>query len=164
MGGDQGETDRDPGLKLLLPILGVVALIAAAAAIAAPEDKVEMTSKMSGKQEVPGPGDKDGKGTAELKVNAVKQKVCFTIEYEGLSGTATAGHIHKGAKGDDGNIVVELFTTEQESPVEDCVKVEKERTLKKIVKSPADFYVNVHDDEFPEGAIRGQLKVTEPQQ
>ena len=151
-------------LKLLLPIIAAAGLIAAAAAIAAPEDKVEMSAKMSGKQEVPGPGDKDGKGTAELKVNTVKQKVCFTIEYEGLSGTATAGHIHKGAKGDDGNIVVELFTTEQESPVEDCVKVEKERTLKKIVKSPADFYVNVHDDEFPEGAIRGQLKVTEPQQ
>ena len=103
-------------LKLLLPIIAAAGLIAAAAAIAAPEDKVEMSAKMSGKQEVPGPGDKDGKGTAELKVNAVKQKVCFTIEYEGLSGTATAGHIHKGAKGDDGNIVVELFTTEQESP------------------------------------------------
>jgi hypothetical protein len=145
-------------IKLLAPILGATAVLAAATAFAAPADKVELEAKMSGKQEVPGPGDKDGKGTAQLQVNTAKQKVCFLFEYDIPSGTATAGHIHKAPKGEDGKIVVELFTGEQESPVEDCVKVKKERVLKRIVKSPADFYVNLHNDQFPDGAIRGQLK------
>jgi hypothetical protein len=151
-------------IKFVAPVLGAIAMLAATTAFAAPADKVELQAKMSGKQEVPGPGDKDGKGTAQLQVNTAKQKVCFLFEYDIPSGTATAGHIHKGAKGEDGKIVVELFTDQQESPVEDCVKVEKKRLLKRIVKSPADFYVNLHNEQFPDGAIRGQLKLAPGQQ
>jgi hypothetical protein len=146
-------------IKLLAVVLAAATVVAAATAFAARAAKVELEAKMSGKQEVPGPGDTKGKGTAQLQVNTKKQKVCFLFEYDIPSGTATAGHIHKGAKGEDGKIVVELFTSEQQSPVEDCVKVDKKRLLKRIVKSPADFYVNLHNDQFPDGAIRGQLKL-----
>jgi hypothetical protein len=146
-------------MKLLAVVLGAATAIAAATAFAAAPNKVELEAKMSGKQEVPGPGDQKGKGDAQLLVNTKKQKVCFLFEYDIPSGTATAGHIHKGAKGEEGKIVVELFTTEQASPVEDCVKVDKKRLLKRIAKSPADFYVNLHNTQFPDGAIRGQRKV-----
>jgi hypothetical protein len=146
-------------MKLLAVVLGAATAIVAATALAAPPKKVELEAKMSGKQEVPGPGDHKGKGEAQLLVNTKKQKVCFLFEYDIPSGTANAGHIHKGAKGEEGKIVVELFTSEQASPVEDCVKVEKERLLKRIAKTPGNYYVNLHNQQFPDGAIRGQLKL-----
>jgi hypothetical protein len=147
-------------LKLVTLIIGTAAFAAVAIpALAAPPNVVELGAKLKGKEEVPGPGDEKGTGEAQLEVKVAKLKVCYLIEYDLPSGTATAAHIHKGAKGVAGKIVVELFEGEQQSPAEDCVKVEKERKLKKIVKNPGDFYVNVHNEQFPDGAIRGQLKV-----
>ena len=37
-----------------------------------------------------------------------------------------------------------------------CVEVDRELALA-ILKHPADYYVNVHNAEFPAGAARGQL-------
>lgn len=146
-------------LKILTLIIGTAAFAAAVVpALAAVEDAV-LGAKLKGQEEVPGPGDKDGTGTAEIETKIKKSKVCYLVEYELPSGTATAAHIHKGEKGVAGKIVVELFEGEEQSPVEDCVKVENKRKLKKIVKNPAGFYVNVHNEQFPEGAIRGQLKL-----
>ena len=40
---------------------------------------------------------------------------------------------------------------------DDCVKG-KRKTLRKIARNPERFYVNIHNDDYPDGAIRGQLK------
>jgi hypothetical protein len=145
-------------LKILTLAIATAAFAAfVVPALAAVED-AELSAKLKGKEEVPGPGDNDGKGEAQLETKIAKSKLCYLVEFEDI-GTATAAHVHKGPKGEDGKIVIPLFEEETESPAEDCIKVEKDRTLKKIVKNPADFYVNVHSTEFPDGAIRGQLKV-----
>jgi CHRD domain len=145
-----------------LKISALVVAAAAFAALAVPAigavDDAELQAKLKGKEEVPGPGDNDGKGEAQLETKIAKSKLCYLVEYEDI-GTATAAHVHKGPKGEAGKIVIPLFEEQTESPAEDCIKVEKDRTLKKIVKNPSDYYVNVHNEEFPEGAIRGQLKI-----
>ena len=151
-------------LKILTLTIATAAFAAfVVPALAAVED-VELSAKLKGKEEVPGPGDNDGAGEAQLETKIAKSKLCYLVEFEDI-GTATAAHVHKGAKGEDGKIVIPLFEEATESPAEDCIKVESERKLKKIAKNPADFYVNVHTEEFPDGAIRGQLKVIgKPQQ
>jgi hypothetical protein len=84
-------------LKLVTLIIGTAAFAAGAIpALAAPPDAV-LSAKLKGKEEEPGPGDPDGTGTAELEVKVAKLKVCYLIEYELPSGTATAAHVHKGA-------------------------------------------------------------------
>ena len=144
-------------LKTLALVVATAAFAAAVVpAVAAVEDAV-LEAKLKGSEEVAG-GDKDGTGLAQIETKIKKSKLCYLIEYEDIE-PADAAHIHKAPKGEDGKIVVTLFDETTESPAEDCVKVKSERTLKKIVKNPADYYVNVHNAEFPDGAIRGQLKV-----
>jgi hypothetical protein len=147
----------------LLAGAGAFAAVAIPALVsAAPGDKVELTAKLDGKQEVPGPGDEDGKGSAQLKLNANKGKICFEITFSNI-GDPTQAHIHKAPKGDDGPIKVTLVGGSAQSsgttgsPIEDCVESE-EKVINRITDNPERFYVNVHNDEFPDGAIRGQLK------
>jgi hypothetical protein len=138
---------------------GLLAAIAIPALVsAAPEDKVKLDAKLSGKQEVPeGSGDEDGKGTADLTLNSKKERICFEGTFRNIDNP-TAGHIHKGLKGVDGPIKVTLFenTAGVTSPVEDCVKA-KAKQIDRIAKNPERFYVNLHNGAFPDGAIRGQL-------
>jgi hypothetical protein len=145
-------------LKILILAIAAAAFAAAVVpALAAVED-AELSAKLKGKEEVPGPGSKTGTGTAQLETKIAKSKLCYLVEFKDI-GTATAADVNKGPKGEEGKVVIPLFDEDTESPAEDCVKVTSERKLKKIVKSPADYYVNVHTAEFPDGAIRGQLKV-----
>lgn len=148
-------------LGLAGTIVGTV-LIALVAASTAGAKNTPLAATLNGANEVPGPGDPDGSANAvldiELKSGKKKGKVCFLIPWDGII-TPTAGHIHQGGAGTDGPIVVPLFDNPAgETFPNDCVKA-KSRVLKRIVKTPVNFYVNVHNPDFPGGAIRGQLSL-----
>jgi hypothetical protein len=141
---------------------GALALIAAlvipAAEAAAP---TQLSAKLRGAAEVPGPGDPNGKGEAFIAVKKAKRKVCFQLSYRRID-EPEAAHIHKGGRNDAGPVKVLLFEDPSGLPVPGAVDG-CERTKRKIVRqlsrNPQKFYVNVHNDEFPDGAIRGQLKL-----
>jgi hypothetical protein len=148
---------------------GRIALLSAVAAMAAvialpslSPGATLLGAKLKGSEEVPGPGDQDGKGGIQLSLKAKKKKVCFTLEYRKLDGGAVAGHIHKGQKGDAGPIKVELFDVDpplpEEGSFEGCAKNVKRKLIRKLKRRPENFYVNVHTPPYPDGAIRGQLK------
>lgn len=126
-------------------------------------DTVKLTTKLTGKAEVPGPGSKNGKGDITVKVTPSKRKVCFVLDVKNLD-PIHAGHIHKGAEGVAGPIKVTLFEDDTgldgDGAYDGCVKQVKKKLLKKIVKNPANYYVNIHTGDFPDGAIRGQLAQT----
>jgi CHRD domain len=146
------------------PVLVLAALAAATAlaipalAPAGPQNTTQLSAKLKGNQEVPGPGDNNGKGEGFFAVKPKKGKVCFQVSWVKIEDPS-AGHIHKGEKGEAGPIKVLLFDeTPPTSIVEDCVKDVKKKLLKRIAKNPEKFYVNIHNADFPDGAIRGQLK------
>lgn len=109
---------------------------------------------LSGASEVPGPGDPDGKGTVNLTFNPDKGEVCYDIAVSDIEAP-TAAHIHIGAVGKSGGPKV-TFAKGTDGSWRGCASLDKE-LLKEIVKKPADYYVNVHNAEFPNGALRGQL-------
>ncbi len=101
-----------------------------------------------------GSGDTDGSGTATLIYNHDKGELCFELSVKDIQ-EASSAHIHAGAAGADGDVKVTL-----KAPAggmsKGCVSVDK-ALLKEIAENPGNFYVNVHNAEFPKGAIRGQL-------
>ena len=140
------------------PAMTALSLAAGAALLAAPALSAEggrkLDTKLSGAAEVPGPGDSDGGGTASVTVNAGRNQVCYTLGVTGID-TATMAHIHKAAVGDAGPVVVAL-TAPADGSSKGCATIARDLALD-ILKSPANYYVNVHNESFPNGALRGQL-------
>ncbi len=101
-----------------------------------------------------GPG---GNGTANVTLNPGAGPVCYSMTLN-LLGDPTAAHIHRGEAGTNGPIVVPFFTSTPASvgTLEDCVQADA-TVISDILANPAGFYVNVHNADFPAGAVRGQL-------
>lgn len=113
---------------------------------------VVLRATLSGAEEKPGPGDPDGTGRATVKLK--DDQVCFELSWSNIDAP-NLGHIHKGAKGVAGPPVVNFFT---EAPAKrsGCVETD-EALVDRIAANPAGYYVNIHNQAFAKGAIRGQL-------
>lgn len=122
----------------------------------------ELKATLTGANEVPGPGDADGSGTASIRLMAGLGRLCFVLNVSNIMLPATGAHIHLGAAGVAGPIVVGLKpptganSTSTTGTSSGCVNVS--RTLvAAILATPSNYYVNVHTTDYPAGAIRGQL-------
>jgi glucose/arabinose dehydrogenase len=116
---------------------------------------VEFSIEMTGAAEAPGPGDPDASGTAHLTLNLFKRQVCFELTASNMA-PATASHIHVAPPGVPGPIVVPLVPPTDGSS-SGCANNIAPRLIANIINHPEEYYVNVHNAEFPAGAIRGQL-------
>lgn len=112
------------------------------------------TVSLTGAEEVPGPGDDDGSGTARITLREGTGEVCYELEVQNIEA-ATAAHIHTGAAGQAGDVAVSLDAPAQGTS-QGCAKVEQ-TLLQDIGGNPANYYVNVHNAAHPQGAVRGQL-------
>ncbi len=117
--------------------------------------RTKLFTFMNDEQEIPGPGDSDGFGIAKLKVNTDTGQVCAKIRVFFIE-PATAAHIHEGAVGQAGPVVVGLPTPDSNGRSNGCVSIDKTKA-QDILDHPSNYYVNVHNTPFPSGAVRGQL-------
>lgn len=118
---------------------------------------VTLVASLLGKDEVPGPGDANGGGTAIVTLDPRRNTISYSIAVGGLQGTVTMAHIHKGAAGASGPVVVPLM-----APAPDSITggvTASHRLIESIAHNPANYYVNVHTTSFPGGAARGQLSL-----
>ena len=146
--------NREDAMRLML-MAGTALLIAGCATNPQDRHAVLMVS-MSGIQEVPGPGDPDGNGTVEIRVTPGQGSVCWNL-YARAIEPATAAHIHRGAAGVAGPVVLMLTTPDAAGRSQGCATVDQ-ALAREIAWRGHDFYVNVHDAPHPAGAIRGQLR------
>jgi hypothetical protein len=113
------------------------------------------TIAMTGESESPA-GDPVGTGTATLHIRAGQAQVCFSFHVQNLTLPAAGAHIHHGAAGTAGPIVVGLVAPGTSGSSQGCVNTTRAQVAA-ILGNPASFYTNVHTTDFPAGAIRGQL-------
>lgn len=101
-----------------------------------------------------GPGDPDGMGIATFEFNQGQGTITYTLDVQNIA-MATAAHLHLGAVGVNGPVVVTL-----EAPADGSssgvIYLDKE-TIKEIRKNPSGYYVNIHNAVYPGGALRGQI-------
>ncbi len=125
-----------------------------------------LQADLSGRAEV-GPdqriaGDPNGRGEAYVfGIDGDPTTLCYVLTVDKI-GTAVAAHIHKGAAGANGPVVVNLAAP-ADGNAADCLtegemgKFAGGQTVAEILANPGSFYVNVHNADYPGGAIRGQL-------
>lgn len=104
----------------------------------------------------------------DSKGNVVSGSVDATVSFNfTAAGTATAMHIHKGAAGTDGPVVIPFtlastpvsgqgtFPVAQTNFPSSAVTLD---TINGILTDPTQFYYNVHTTDSPNGVMRGQLQ------
>jgi hypothetical protein len=147
---------RLAGAGAALTGLALVAAVATSTPTSARFDRGRpLSADLSGGAEVPGPGDPDGTGRIDMRVNATGQQICYEITVENIT-PATDAFIHRAPAGEVGPAVVQLVPPGPGGRVAICVFVETE-VGRDIIKHPGDYYVSVQNAGFLDGAVRGQL-------
>ncbi|MEW1847675.1 CHRD domain-containing protein, partial [Nonomuraea angiospora] len=121
-----------------------------------------ITAAADGRQEVPAPGakvgDKDGRAAWLIWVNGTQ--VHFATVWKRIAAP-TNGHIHRGARGKNGPVVVDFFAAQNGLPAGVNGIAGTGKTSAKVAagirNNPKGWYANLHTSEFPGGAVRGQL-------
>ncbi len=128
-------------------------------------------SRLAGANEVP-PADPDGTGGFAVTFDIVNAadlvagaQACWDLSYSNITGTPVAAHIHRGAAGVNGPVVVPAggvsFTNLGPNSSTGCTDIAPALATE-IMTTPANFYANVHTTDFPGGSIRGQLSAGPP--
>lgn len=130
---------------------GIAALMLATAPAYA--EMINFTADLSGASEVP-PADTPATGTLEATFDTETMELTWTVNYEGLTGPATAAHFHgPAAEGENAPPVVPI-EGDFASPIEGSAMLDEEQAMQ---LQDGMWYFNIHTDQYPDGEIRGQV-------
>ena len=113
------------------------------------------TAELSGANEVQR-GDPNGSGIAEISFSDELTRVCWDLRKLENLGPITGAHIHRGGAGVDGPVVLP-FKQATEGGWRGCSS-DTAWVSQAFREGISNYYVNVHTAEYPNGAIRGQLR------
>lgn len=111
---------------------------------------VQFNVPLSGSAEAPGPGDADGSGLAAFSIDSATNTISWNITTNNIALPITGAHIHQAAAGVPGPIVVNFNGQLSGAGLVDT-------DLASVLADTQGFYVNIHNGDFPAGAIRGQF-------
>jgi hypothetical protein len=109
---------------------------------------------LNGEQETAA-ADPDGHGFFTYSIDGTT--FCWTLGWQDIA-TPTAAHVHVGPRNVAGPVVIPLDVDGLPGPDRSgCTTISAELAAA-ISADPKGYYANVHNADFPAGAIRGQLK------
>src|SRR5258707_714936 len=138
-----------------IPIIIALTIISLTASVAFGQT---LGAVLTASQETP-PTTTPGFGNATVTFDSTRANITVTITVANLGSPINNFHIHEGAAGVAGSVVVRptglgglIATGAMTVTVPIAADV-----AQRMVQTPANFYVNVHTTQFPGGAVRGQL-------
>ncbi|UVK36199.1 CHRD domain-containing protein [Mesorhizobium sp. AR10] len=142
-------------MRTFTPMLSALAISASILVVSpALADTVKMKATLDGGQQNP-PVTTKGKGTATLGFDTTTKKLSWTVKYSGLSGPATAAHIHgPAATGANAGVVIP-FKGKLKSPIKGSATLTDAQAAD---LEAGKYYVNVHTAANKDGEIRGQIE------
>jgi hypothetical protein len=111
-------------------------------------------AELTGAAVVPAQGDPDGTGHVRMLLYPSKNKICYTITVSGIE-PATAAHLHVAGADEEGPVRLNLLPPS--GSARECIRGLGKRFIRKIKHNTSNYYVDVHNNEFDGGALRGQL-------
>ncbi|MBX7531813.1 CHRD domain-containing protein [Qipengyuania sp. 1XM1-15A] len=111
-----------------------------------------LSANLYGEDVVGGGAGEEAYGDFNAYAEPAAQSLCYYLEAKGV-GEVTSAHVHSGKRGKNGR---ELVALQMSAMDETCTGVSGE-TIDAMIARPADYYVDVHTDAYPRGALRGQL-------
>lgn len=157
-----------PKVQLLRSLAASATMVTPALAQTAMEGGQKFSVVLTDEAEVPGPGDPNATGTADITINPGQQRVCWEITTDDVNpafveAAGVGAHIHEGDVTESGPIRVHLGLALNGTDT-GCVTVTNRALLMDILKNPEEYYVNVHwrhptdtSLNFSAGALRAQL-------
>ncbi len=140
--------------RVMVVVITVLVLMTFAVPVMAGAKGTVLNTPLYGREEVPGPGDPDAFGMASIRLNPETSEVCWRLKVFNIA-PATAAHIHVGPMGVAGPVVVPLSPPTNGLST-GCATADP-ALIMDIIANPTGYYVNVHNADFPAGALRGQL-------
>jgi len=136
--------------RLSLALLIAVSLTGGVPAVHA--EMMKMKATLSGTAEVP-PNTSKGQGEATLDYDSATKKLSWNITYSGLTGPATAGHVH-GPAAAGANAGVAIPFAKADSPITGSATLTDAQATDLLA---GRMYINIHTAAHPGGEIRGQI-------
>ena len=157
------------GKLIVLALLGSASLPSTVSAEPVADGGRKFSTPMSGDEEcntnvsptVCDVGDQDGTATGSITVNVGQNRVCWEFTNVTNLTPQHRAHIHKARAGSNGGIVVDFFNLAPgaQGPLTGCTTQALSRALLiDIIQHPSEYYLNLHNEPFPGGAVRGQLE------
>jgi hypothetical protein len=149
------------GAASAVGVLTAASLLGAAGLASAQEEEKEwftLSASGSGDEEVPeGSGEEGTRLTASISLTE-DGDMTYLIDVRGNEEELNAAHIHKGAPGENGDVVIELDVEAINEGREAEVKIDAELAVR-LINNPGNWYINTHSESFepPSGVARAQL-------
>lgn len=144
---------RNKSGRRLLAALGGVMVLAGAGTTGTALAATHFRAVLNG-DNVPGAADSDGWGRARIGIHRTSHELCTDLEVRSI-GSVTSAQIYRGGPGAAGEPVARIERPDDEDSW-DCKQI-GEALAQEIESNPSAFYVEIRTEEFPNGAIRGQL-------